>query len=123
MTQTQGHAEEARRLEAIGARVGADGPEAVPLLISALEDSSWRVRQAAVHELARRQGADVVNALLRVMRDSHRDLGALKRLGGWKSERMVMRYAHVNVEELADTINRLPGGISGEDTDPNRRNA
>jgi integrase len=44
----------------------------------------------------------------------NRDLGALKRLGGWKTERMVMRYAHVNVEELADTINRLPGGNLGD---------
>lgn len=45
---------------------------------------------------------------------ANRDLGALKRLGGWKSERMVLRYAHVNVGELADTINRLPGGLLGD---------
>jgi integrase len=44
----------------------------------------------------------------------NRDLGALMRLGGWSSERMVLRYAHVNVEELADSINRLPGGNLGE---------
>ncbi|MBR0691593.1 site-specific integrase [Bradyrhizobium lablabi] len=44
----------------------------------------------------------------------NRDLGALMRLGGWKSERMVMRYAHVNVGELAHTIDRLPGGNLGE---------
>ena len=27
---------------------------------------------------------------------------------------MVMRYAHTNVEELAHSINRLPGGKQGE---------
>ena len=37
-----------------------------------------------------------------------RDLCALMRLGGWKSEKMVLRYAHVNVGELAHTIDALP---------------
>jgi integrase len=45
---------------------------------------------------------------------ANRDLGALQRLGGWKSVRMVMRYAHVNVGELSHTINSLPGGDLGE---------
>jgi hypothetical protein len=27
------------------------------------------------------------------------------KLGGWKSERMVLRYAHVNVAQLAPSIN------------------
>jgi integrase len=39
---------------------------------------------------------------------ANRDLGALKKLGGWKSEKMVMRYTHVNVGELQHTIDRLP---------------
>jgi integrase len=43
---------------------------------------------------------------------ANRDLGALQRLGGWKSVKMVMRYAHVNVAELGHTIDRLPG-VSG----------
>jgi hypothetical protein len=30
---------------------------------------------------------------------------ALMKLGGWKSERMVLRYAHVNVSQLAPSIN------------------
>lgn len=38
---------------------------------------------------------------------ANRDLGALMRLGGWKTMSMVMRYAHVNVDELAGTIDRL----------------
>jgi integrase len=48
---------------------------------------------------------------------ANRDLGALKKLGGWKSEKMVLRYAHVNVGELAHTINALPWGNSGERTE------
>jgi hypothetical protein len=36
------------------------------------------------------------------------------RLGGWKSIRMVMRYAHVNVGELQHTIDKLPGGNLGD---------
>jgi integrase len=45
---------------------------------------------------------------------ANRDLIALMKLGGWKSERMVLRYAHVNVGELAHTIERLPGGNLGD---------
>jgi integrase len=52
----------------------------------------------------------------------NRDLGALQRLGGWKSVRMVMRYAHVNVDEHKHTIDRLPGGNLGEDqADENKK--
>jgi len=46
---------------------------------------------------------------------ANRDLGALQRLGGWKSIRMVMRYAHTNVDEHKHTIDRLPGGILGDE--------
>jgi integrase len=35
---------------------------------------------------------------------ANRDLIALMKLGGWKSERMVLRYAHVNVSQLAPSI-------------------
>ena len=35
---------------------------------------------------------------------ANRDLVALMNLGGWKSERMVLRYAHVNVSQLAPSI-------------------
>jgi integrase len=45
---------------------------------------------------------------------ANRDLGALQRLGGWKSVQMVMRYAHTNVEELTSTIDKLPGGNFGD---------
>jgi integrase len=39
---------------------------------------------------------------------ANRDLISLMKLGGWKSERMVLRYAHVNVEQLAGSIGALP---------------
>jgi integrase len=38
---------------------------------------------------------------------ANRDLGALQKLGGWKTLELVMRYAHTNVDELSDTIDRL----------------
>ncbi len=44
----------------------------------------------------------------------NRDLIALQKLGGWKTERMVLRYAHVNVETLAASQDRLPWGKSGD---------
>ena len=37
---------------------------------------------------------------------ANRDIVALMKLGGWKSERMVLRYAHVNVSQLAPSIGR-----------------
>ena len=44
----------------------------------------------------------------------NRDLGALMKLGGWRTVAMVLRYAHVNVAELAASINALPGGNLGD---------
>jgi integrase len=49
---------------------------------------------------------------------ANRDLAALMKLGGWKSERMVLRYAHVNVAHLAASIEALPWGKSGEISTP-----
>jgi integrase len=53
---------------------------------------------------------------------ANRDLGGLMRLGGWKSERMVMRYAHVNVGELQHSIEKLPGGNLGDYTEDKGKN-
>ena len=39
---------------------------------------------------------------------ANRDLVALMRLGGWKSDKMVLRYAHMNVDHLAPSIAALP---------------
>ena len=39
---------------------------------------------------------------------ANRDIIALMKLGGWKSEKMVLRYAHVNVGHLASSIDALP---------------
>ena len=52
----------------------------------------------------------------------NRDLGGLMRLGGWKSERMVMRYAHVNVGELQHSIDKLPGGNLGDYSERKSKN-
>nr|WP_237143545.1 tyrosine-type recombinase/integrase [Phyllobacterium zundukense] len=41
---------------------------------------------------------------------ANRDLGALQKLGGWKTMAMVMRYAHTNVSEHVHTIDALPDG-------------
>ncbi len=37
-----------------------------------------------------------------------RDLRGLMELGGWKSERMVVRYTHVNPDHLAEAVEKLP---------------
>jgi len=44
----------------------------------------------------------------------NRDLPKLQELGGWRSIEMVLRYAHTNVEQHADSINALPWGKIGE---------
>lgn len=44
----------------------------------------------------------------------NRNLGALMELGGWRSVQMVMRYAHVDVGHLADSMVGLPGGDLGD---------
>jgi integrase len=44
----------------------------------------------------------------------NRDLTALMRLGGWRDIKSVIRYMHVNVDELRSTIDRLPGGNLGD---------
>jgi integrase len=64
--------------------------------------------RVSVRTIAATPGRPGINA-------ANRDLGALQRLGGWKTITMVMRYTHVNVEELQHTIDRLPtGGNLGE---------
>ena len=40
-------------------------------------------------------------------------LGELRELGGWKSEKMVFRYTHLNPDHLAEAINSLPWEKSG----------
>ena len=45
---------------------------------------------------------------------ANRDLVALMELGGWKSERMVLRYAHMNVAHLEKSVAALPWQKSGE---------
>ena len=45
---------------------------------------------------------------------ANRNMAALMELGGWKSEAMVMRYAHVNSDHLRATIAALPSTKSAQ---------
>lgn len=45
---------------------------------------------------------------------ANRDLTKLQELGGWKTVSMVLRYAHTNVDQHAESIDKLPWGKSGE---------
>ncbi len=44
---------------------------------------------------------------------ANRDVFGLMRLGGWKSEKMVARYAHTNPDDLAPSIGLLWGNSRG----------
>lgn len=46
---------------------------------------------------------------------ANRDVFALMRLGGWKSEKMVARYAHVNPDHLAPSMELLWGNSRGHE--------
>ncbi len=52
---------------------------------------------------------------------SNRNLIALMHIGGWKNIKSVSRYTHANVDEFRDTMDRLPGGNSGESPIANTR--
>jgi integrase len=45
---------------------------------------------------------------------ANRDLISLMELGGWQSEKMVLRYAHINVSHLSQSIAALPWEKSGK---------
>jgi hypothetical protein len=42
------------------------------------------------------------------------DVLQVQALGGWKTVSMVLRYAHTNVEQHAQSIENLPWGKFGE---------
>lgn len=46
---------------------------------------------------------------------ANRDLAALMALGGWKTVQMVLRYAHVNVDNLAPGVNKIGGNPGSPD--------
>lgn len=56
---------------------------------------------------------------------ANRDLVSLMHLGGWQSEKMVLRYAHVNVGHLANSIAALPWENPGKQVadDPKTKSA
>jgi integrase len=39
---------------------------------------------------------------------ANREIIPLMKLGGWKSKKMVLHYAHINVSHLAQSIDALP---------------
>ena len=60
----------------------------------------------------------------------NRDLNRLKELGGWSSLEMVLRYAHLNVEDAAPSIHNMPSigpapatKQPGQNVSPARRKA
>jgi HEAT repeat protein len=53
-----------------------DGNIAAPV-IEGLDDSDWKVRRKLVDSMARRGGADAIEALLRAMRDKHMNFGVV----------------------------------------------
>jgi HEAT repeat protein len=69
--------DEAVRLRGVGELALSRAADVVPLLIRALDDTSWRVRQEAVKGLVRHGGPESVGAVLRALHDQHQNLGVL----------------------------------------------
>jgi HEAT repeat protein len=67
--------DESIRLQAAQALEAENAP--AELLVGALGDQSWRVRQSAVSGLARHGGPQALVALLRALREQHRDPSVL----------------------------------------------
>lgn len=65
------------RLRAVQALVADDKASPAEPLLEVIGDTSWRVRQVAVQGLSRQREAEVIAALVRVIRDNHHDLAAL----------------------------------------------
>jgi integrase len=53
---------------------------------------------------------------------ANRDMLGLMRLGGWKSEKMVARYAHLNPDDLAPTIDLVWGKSGGAKNKTSKKN-
>ncbi len=69
--------DEATRLKAAQALAEDEALESTPKLLGALDDESWRVRRAAVSGLTHRAEPETVAALLRLLREEHRNLSVL----------------------------------------------
>lgn len=70
-------ADEATRLEIARALASEEAEGAAPLLMDTLGDTYWHVRRVAVNGLVRHGDAEVIHAVLRTLRERHRDLGVL----------------------------------------------
>ncbi len=69
--------DESVRVRSVAELAQSDDAQTVRLLIGALNDKSWRVRQEAVKGLARCSGTEAVAAVLELMRDHHDNLSVL----------------------------------------------
>lgn len=69
--------DEPTRLRAAESLAEDDAPWSAQRLAGSLGDESWRVRRTVVEGLARKAGADEVDALLRALREEHHNPGVL----------------------------------------------
>jgi HEAT repeat protein len=97
--------DEVVRLRGVEELAREDPASAVPLLVRALADSSWRVRQAAVKALVRRDGTEAVGAVLRAMQASPLNLSILN------STIQILGQAGI------DTLTELTEFLTGPDVD------
>ena len=65
------------RLRATEAIASANDVEDELSLVGAISDADWRVRRAAVKGLAKRSAPEAIQALLKSVKDDHRNLGVL----------------------------------------------
>jgi HEAT repeat protein len=70
-------ADPAARLAAIEQLSRVDPVEGLGPLADAMSDEHWQVRRAAVHALAARRDASLVDAVVRALRDGHRNFNLL----------------------------------------------
>ncbi|HBB33627.1 MAG TPA: PBS lyase [Cyanobacteria bacterium UBA8803] len=93
------------RLRAAQTLATAEVPAAEQLLVSALGDSSWRVRREAVNSLVQRGESTIASSLLQLLREQHRNPSILNGV------LQVLRRSNV------DTIPALVECLQDADTD------
>lgn len=111
LVQSWGVAQGAAAGPSLDSTKSREKPETITyssLLVSALGDESWRVRQAAVDGLARHSGDSLIPTLVRLIREQHEDLSVLN------STLSVLALSNL------DTIAPL-SALLRDKTDPNLR--
>jgi HEAT repeat protein len=97
--------DEEKRLWAAQTLATSEVDEAEEMLVSALSDTSWQVRQAAVNSLIARQGLSTGKLLLRSLRKQHRNPSILNGV------LQVLNHYHI------DTVPALIECLEDEDVD------